>query len=224
MDKAEAFEFRQCVNIIRSTGKKAKTLRDLRDILAVVSEESVFHHIYHYFLKGHILEYTSDFAQWAGESLEERVLSEHLSNIDPYTFRNIKDLRNELLRVIDGYLDTFPEPREAMPGEEFYFNETVTLIFPAGVRARNLAEFLIALKYIDPASIYYHFYDARMRLGGGTDDFSRWLEESLGKRDLAEKIRRTDLFMHSVEGLRKQMIRAVEEELRQDMEWRGIER
>lgn len=224
MDKAEAFEFRQCVNIIKSAGKKAKTLRDLRDILAVVSEESVFHHIYHYFLKGHVLEYTSDFAQWAGENIEERVLSEHLSNIDPYAFRNIEDLRNELLRVIDGYLEAFPEPREAMSGEEFYFNETVTLIFPAGIRARNLAEFLIALKYIDPASIYYHFYDARMRLGGGTDDFSRWLEESLGKKDLAKKIRRIDLFMHSIEGMREQMIRAVEEELRQDMEWRGIER
>jgi len=224
VEKTGPFEFRQCVNIIKSTGKKAKTLRDLRDIIAVVSEEAIFHHIYHYFLKGHILEYTSDFAQWAGESIEERVLSEHLSNIDPYAFLNINDLRAELLRVIDDYLDAFPEPREAMPGEEFYFNETITLIFPVGIRARNLAEFLIALKYIDPGSLYYHFYDARMRLGGGTDDFSRWFEDTLGKGGLAEQIRTMDLFMHSIEGIREQMILAVEEELRQDMEWKGIER
>jgi len=111
-----------------------------------------------------------------------------------------------------------------MPGEEFYFNETITLIFPVGIRARNLAEFLIALKYIDPGSLYYHFYDARMRLGGGTDDFSRWFEDALGKRGLAEKIRTVDLFMHSIEGIREHMIEAVEEELRRDMEWRGIER
>jgi hypothetical protein len=214
----EPFEFRQCISILKSTGKNAKNIKELRDLIAIVSDECIFHHTYQYFLKEHILEYTNDFAHWAGENLEESALSEQLSNIDPYDFKNITDLRNELIHVINDYLERFPEPREAMPGDEFYFNETVTLIFPAGIRAKNLAEFLTAIKYVDSDSIYYHFYEARIRLGSGIDDFSRWIEDVFGKKDLAEKTRTIDPFMHTIEEIRKHIIAAVGEEVRKDME------
>lgn len=215
------FEFKQCVNILKSTGRKAKNLRELRGVLADVSDGSIFHHTCQYFLKGHYLEYTNDFAHWAGEYLEERALAERLSNIDPYGFGDIADLRKALLNVIDGYLEGFPEPRDAMPGDEFYFNETITTIFPAGIKAGNLAEFLIAIRYIDADSIYYHFYEARVRLGKGTDDFSAWFDDTLRKSILAEKIRAIDPFMHTIEGIRKHIIEAVEEEVRKGMEIMG---
>jgi hypothetical protein len=214
----EPFEFRQCIGILKSTGKNAKNIKELRDLIATVSDECIFHHTYQYFLKEHILEYTNDFAHWAGENLEESALSEQLSNIDPYDFKNITDLRDELIHVINDYLERFPEPKEAMPGDEFYFNETVTLIFPAGIRAKNLAEFLTAIKYVDSDSIYYHFYEARIRLGSGIDDFSRWIEDVFGKKDLAEKTRTIDPFMHTIEEIRKHIIAAVGEEVRKDME------
>ena len=73
----EPFEFKQCVSISKSTGQKAESLKELGARLSSVSDESIFHHTYQYFLKGHILEYTNDFAHWAGESLEERALAEH---------------------------------------------------------------------------------------------------------------------------------------------------
>ncbi|MDI6776154.1 MAG: DUF5752 family protein [Syntrophales bacterium] len=214
---SEPFEFKQCISILKSTGKKAKNLRELRDAIATVSDECIFHHTYQYFLKGHILEYTSDFAHWAGESLEERALAEQLSNIDPYDFKDISDLRKELLGVIDDYLKRFPAPREAMPSNEFFFNETAILIFPVGIRAKNLAEFLMAIKYVDSGSIYYHFYEARIRLGGGIDDFSRWIEDA-GKKELTERIKAIDPFMHNIEGIREHIVEAVEEEVRKDME------
>jgi hypothetical protein len=215
----EPFEFRQCIGILKSTGKNAKNIKELRDLIATVSDECIFHHTYQYFLKEHILEYTNDLAHWAGENLEESALSERLSNIDPYEFKNISDLRNELIHVIDDYLERFPEPREAIPGDEFYFNETVTLIFPVGIRAKNLAEFLTAIKFVDSDSIYYHFYEARIRLGSGIDDFSRWIEDVFGKKDLAERIRAIDPFMHSIEEIRGHIVEAVEEEVRKDMEF-----
>ena len=220
MGEIRPFEFRHCISILKATGRKAKSLRELRHVIHEVTEESIFHHIYQYFLKEHAREYTNDFAQWAGEGLEERVLSEHLSNIDPYDFKSIGDLRNELLRVIDGYLDLFPEPREAMPGEEFYFNQTVTFVFPSGIRVQNLAEFLMAVKHADSTSIYYHFYEARTRLGSGVDDFSAWIRDVFGKEDLAEQIRLIDPFMHTIEGIREHLIEAVEAEVRRDMEVR----
>ncbi|MBZ0156496.1 MAG: DUF5752 family protein [Alphaproteobacteria bacterium] len=218
MEKAvQPFEFRQYSSILKSTGKKAGTLEQLRDHISTIKDESLFHHVYQYFLKGHILEYTNDFAQWTGVTLEERALSEQLSNIDPYAFKNISELRTALVAVIDVYLERFPEPREVLPGDEFFFNQTVTFIYPAGITARNLAEFLIGVKYIDASSLYYHFYEARVRLGGETDDFSRWFESALGKRELAERMRSFDLFMHTIEGIRERIIALIEEEVRRDM-------
>lgn len=211
------FEFKQYTSILKSTGRKAKNLRELREGIASVSKESIFHHTYQYFLKAHILEYTNDFAQWAGESIEERALSERLSNIDPYAFKDIDDLRKELLNVIDDYIKNFPEPRDAVPGDEFYFNEAIILIFPAGVRAKNLAEFLIAIKYIEPSSMYYHFYDARTRLGG-INDFSKWFKDELGKKELSEKIRSIDPFMHSIEKIREHISEILKSEVKNDME------
>jgi hypothetical protein len=212
------FEFRQCINLVKSTGKKARHLRELRDLIASVSEECLNHHTCQYFLKSHILEYNNDFAHWAGESLEERALSEYFSNLDPFLFKDFEGLREMLLKVIDTYLKNFPEPREVVPGNEFYFNESIMILFPAGVRAHNLAEFLIAIKYVDSPSIYYHFYESRMRLSSRVDDFSRWVEEALRKKELASKIRAIDPFMHTLEGIREHLVEAVEEEVRLDME------
>ncbi len=92
----------------------------------------------------------------------------------------------------------------------------MTLIFSAGFRAQNLAEFLTAIKQVDGSSLYYHFYDARLRLGIKADDFSQWFSDGLGKSDLAEKIRRIDPFMHNLEGIRVLMVKAVEVELKRD--------
>lgn len=222
MEKTEkGFEFKQCTELLKSTGRKAKNLRGFRENIALVSDDSIFHHTYQYFLKKHILEYTNDFAQWAGESLEERHLAEQLSNIDPYGFKKIGDLREALLHVIDAYLAIFPEPREALPGDEFFFNETVTITFPVGIRATNLAEFLMAIKFVDAESIYYHFYEARIRTGEGVDDFSKWIVDFLGKSELAEKIRVIDPFMHDIEGIRRHIAEVVENEVRNDMQIAG---
>ncbi len=193
----DAFEFRQCVTMTKATGRKARNLRELREALTTVSASSIFHNTYQYFLKGHVLEYTNDFAQWAGESLEERALAENLSNIDPYDFPDTEGVRQALIGAIDLHLSQFPEPRDVMPGSEFFFNETITIVYPAGVRVRNLAEFLMAVKYIDSSSLYYHFFDARHRLAGN-NDFSQWFEDTLGKQELADRVRSFDPFMHSL--------------------------
>ncbi len=213
-----AFEFRQCIGLTKSTGQRARTLRELRDLIATVSEESIFHHTYQYFLKGHNLEYTNDFGYWAGESLEERALSEYISNIDTFAFKDINDLRTEILGQIDTYLATFPEPREAMPGDEFYFNETVSFIFPIGMRARNLAEFLMAIRHVDPGCIYYHFYLARKRLDQDSGDFAMWIKDTLKKDGLAARIASIDPFMLNIEKIRYDIIEYVEEEVHKDME------
>jgi hypothetical protein len=217
--KREPFEFKQCVSVVKSTGKKAKNLRQMRKLISQAGNECIFHHVHQYFLKGHILEYTNDFAEWAGESLEERALAERLACIDPYSLKSVKEVKKELLREINAFLKDFPEPHEVVIGNEFYFNETVNLVFPVGVKTKNLAEFLVAIEHIDAGSIYYHFYDSRVRLGEGVvDDFSRWIEHSLFRKNLADRIRDMDPFMHSIESIREHIREIVEEYVRADME------
>lgn len=212
------FEFKQAVSIAKSTGEKGNSIHSLRDIISQVTSESIFHHTCQYYLKEHILGYTNDFAQWAGESLEERALAERLSSVDPYSFKSINSLRKELLRVIDEHLRDFPEPRCVIAGDDFYFNETITLIFPIGVKVRNLAEFLVALRHVEAGCIYFHFYEARMRLGRGIDDFSRWIMSSLNRRQLARNIRTIDPFMHTTDGIREHLIEMIEEDMKSDIE------
>ena len=218
-NRIEPFKFNQCVSIVKSTGKHAKNLIEMRRAISRIDEESIFHHVHQYFLKGHMLEYTNDFAEWAGESLEQRALAERLSCIDPYTFKTIDAVRKDIIREIDDFLACSPEPHDVVEGNEFYFNQTVSIVFPVGVKTQNLAEFLVAIKHIDPGSIYYHFYDSRVRLGEGVvDDFSRWIEHSLFRKEIADRIRAIDPFMHSIESIRQHISEILEEYVRADME------
>ena len=57
-----------------------------------------------------------------------------------------------------------------------------------------------------------------MRLGNGIDDFSKWVEEALGRKDLAARIRAIDLLMHTLDGIREHLVEMLEEEVRKDME------
>lgn len=212
------FVFKQCTNILKSAQMKAGTIKELLQGIAEVSEASVFHHTYQYFLKGHVLEYSNDFAQWVGESLEEQTLAEHLSGVDPYDFTTVAALREKLTAVIRDYLSRFPLPRPAIRGNEFSFNESVTIVFPTGIVAHNLAEFLQALRYIDGSSIYYHFYEGRIHGVFGPDDFSLWLKDQAGEQELSEKLRHIDPFMYDIEGLRRLMMHVVEQKVQKDME------
>jgi hypothetical protein len=216
--EVEPFEFKQCVTVVKSTGKRAKNLRELGQLLRRVSDESIIHHTCQYFLHGHVFEQTNGFAQWVAESLGEKALSEHLSNIDPFDCQSIEELRHELLKAIDSRLRVPPRPRDAMGGNEFFFSEAITLVFPTHVRAASLAEFLIGIQYVDKSSIYYHFYEARIRLRGEADDFSKWFASLPGNEGLAEKIRSLDPFMDTLEGVRKHIIETVEDEMKKTME------
>lgn len=211
------FSFKQGVYILKSASIKAKDLSELRAGIAEAGENSIIHHTCQYFLRVHSLEHTNDFAKWVGEDLRESRLAEKLSNIDPFIYKNAADLRGDLLKILDEYMGRFPQLREVLPGDEFCFNESVSLVFQLGIYARNLAEFLIAVKYLDADSIFFHFYEARIRLGDGVDDFSRWVEGSLGKKDLAASMRSIDIFMHNIEGTRRRLIGLVEDKVGSEM-------
>jgi hypothetical protein len=176
------------------TGRRASDVIELLEILSQVSPESIFHHMHQYFLKPHVRPpaYPNDFAGWVADELEEKSLAERLANLNPFEFANIEDVRGELIRIITEHLKEFPPPRPVLPGKEFFFNEGVTLVIPTGLQASSKEEFLRALRLADPSSVYFHFYEARLRIGKEKDDFSRYLDDCPGCSDLATKISSLD--------------------------------
>ncbi|MDO8427196.1 MAG: DUF5752 family protein [Deltaproteobacteria bacterium] len=209
------FKFFECFAIIRLTGRRASDILEFLEILKQISPEAIFHHMHQYFLKPHIIppEFPNDFAVWADETLGERNLAEALANVNPFEFASIEDLRAELVRIIAEHLKRYPPPRPALPGREFLFNEAVTIVLPTGIEAASLHDFIRALKEVDSTSIYFHFYEARLRLGRAQDDISRFLDACLDCPGLASRIKSLDPYMYSTEVLRNKIIKIVEEAL-----------
>ncbi|MBI1912401.1 MAG: hypothetical protein HYS21_10415 [Deltaproteobacteria bacterium] len=212
---AESFKFFECYALIRMTGRKASDILEFMEILKQVSAESIFHHVHQYFLKPHISppDFSNDFAVWAAENLGEQNLAEALANLNPFEFSNVEDIRAELIRIITEHLKSYPPPRPVLPGKEFFFNESITIVVPTGLEATQLHDFAMILKEIDYSSIYFHFYEARLRLGKERDDFSHFLDECLDCPTLAARIKSFDPYMYTTEDLRAKIIKLLEEAL-----------
>jgi hypothetical protein len=197
------------------TGRRASDAIELLEILGQVSPESIFHHMHQYFLKPHVRPpaYPNDFAVWVADALEEKSLAERLANLNPFEFTGIEDVRRELVRIISEFLKENPPPRPVLAGKEFFFNEGVTLVIPTGLEAANMKEFLNALKLVDHSSIYFHFYEARLRIGKEKDDFSRYLDDCPGCSDIASKISSLDPYMYTTEVLRKKIVALLQAEV-----------
>lgn len=211
MNEKKTFRFYECFALTKLTGRKAADILQLIEILRQISPESIFHHMHQYFLKPHAVasEFSNDFAVWAAESIEEHSLAEALANVNPFEFENIEGVREELVRLITEYLKAYPQPRPALPGREFLFNEGVTIVLPTGIEAVTREDFIDALKKVDTSSIYFHFYEARLRLGKERDDFSEFLDACPGCAERASRIKSLDPYMYTTEILRHKLIKIV---------------
>ncbi|GMR05302.1 MAG: DUF5752 family protein [Thermodesulfobacteriota bacterium] len=210
-----SFKFYECFALVKLTGRKASDILQLLEILQRISTESIFHHMHQYFLRPHATasEFPNDFAVWAAESLEEHSLAEGLANVNPFEFSDIEGIRSELIRIITDYLKNFPQPRPVLPGREFLFNEGVTIVLPTGIEASTVEEFAKALREVDFSSVYFHFYEARLRLGKQRDDFSEFLGSCLSCSGVALDVKALDPYMYSTEILRNKLIKIVEESI-----------
>lgn len=209
---AEPFKFYECIAMVKMTGRRAADILELLEILKTISPESIFHHMHQYFLKPHIVspEYPNDFAVWVSDALGDDSLAEGLANLNPYGYDDIEDVRGELIRIIVDRLRDCPPPGPVPPGREFFFNEAVTIVIPTGLVAASAEELVKILKAVDRSSIYFHFYEARLRLAKKKDDFSSYLEDCLGCHPASAGIRALDPYMYSTEALREKIIGLLE--------------
>lgn len=206
------FQFRTRLTLTKLTDLRAADLAQLTDHLRRVPLSVVFHHTHHFLVQHQYLspEPPNDFAFWVTNVLQEDRLGEQLAAIDTVRFTSLRELRDQILAVIDDYLQTSRTLRTAPAGEEFHFMDAVSFVLPTPYQARGLAEFAAALTAVGDASIAYHLFEARLRVGADDNDFSRWLAGTLGETELADVIRRLDPYTYTLSGLRQRCLMLVE--------------
>ncbi len=215
----EAFHFFTRLHLTELTGLRASNLAQLLKLIKKVPGSCIYHHT-HRFLQIHQYlspEPPNDFAYWASEVLGEDELGERLASIDTMQFSAIRALREEIVEVIEGYLRDRPQAklRFANEGEEFHFIKSVSFILPTHYVAHDLKEFVEILRKITIDSIYFHIFEARLRLEKVKNDFSNWIETSLGDKELADEIAHLDPYTRTLDDLRNSLVKIIENRIRE---------
>lgn len=205
------FAVKDCALLTRMSGlPPAINLRELRERIALCSENVLFHHFCETTLRGTFdnPDYRNDFAVWAKLYLGDRVLAERLGILDPYEFVSLGALRAATLEVIDERLEESTMIPWARPGDELYFMEATTVVFDTGVRISHPREFAAAIGAMTGGSVYYHFLEARRRPLFGKDDFTTWLlenENGGNNRPYIDALARIDFYFHTLVHLRREL-------------------
>jgi hypothetical protein len=205
---AEPFRFYTTSSLVEITGQKAHHLKEFIKILKTIDRSSIFFHMHHAFREYTFApgQYSNDFARWVGDDLEEARLAERLAAIDVQEFTDLEDLRAKLVEIVEDHLMSAIEIRKAPPGREFYFLTGISLINTTTYEVNTLEEFADALNKVGMRSLYFHFFDARLRLGRKTNDFSNWIRNSMGEPEIADKIKQLDPYFLTMDQLKQRII------------------
>lgn len=188
-------------------GIKARNAEELLEGITVVPKSSIYYHTHRFLQQHHYLspEPPNDFGYWVREVLNNAVLGEQLSSIDIVQFHAISELRKRIEDILASHVATGEDDVNCPPGEEFHFMSSQTFALTTQYSAHNLKEFNDALQKVSVNSLYYHIFDAKLRLEQDENDFSVWFR-GLGMADLAEEVLRLDPYSHTLEGLRKRIL------------------
>ena len=209
------FRFIGCSEIQEILGKQAEDERQLAEMLENVPLDSVYFHTHSNFLRTQFIEriYPNDFAQWVAEQVQDHVLAERLSMVDPFDFQSLEALREEVISLIDDHLSGMLTVPRAGFGTPFYFNRSRILEVSTGIEVRTLLEFRDAMSDVDSSAIYYHVFEAHLRLQRAENDFSAWIRGSLMLPDLADRMKTVNPYLGSLERLRSSLLTMCDEQL-----------
>ncbi len=195
--------------LVLLTGRRARNLPELLEHLGQVSGASIFYHTHHQFLSHHFETpvFYNDFAAWTARALQEQRLAERLAGVDLLAFTSLRALREAIVAVIASHLEERSGPaRECPAGDEFHFCESQSFMMPTGLVAQDERDFFVKLAQVTNVSLFFHFFEARLRLERATNDFSQWLRYR-GRPRLALAIDRLDPYAMTLDELRTQIIR-----------------
>ncbi len=212
----EPFRFYTRTHITELTGLKAKNLQELRDLVKTAPDAVIYYHTHHFVEEHHFLvpEPSNDFAYWTASALGDDALSEGLAAVNIMDFASLSSLRERFVDILDEYLRLNGNSKDAVQGMEFHLMKSISAIMPTPYVAADLREFVEAVRKVSEGSIYFHLFESRLRLGRGKNDFSAWLENSLGESELAEEIARLDIYSSTLEAIRSTLTQLIEKRIK----------
>jgi uncharacterized protein DUF5752 len=210
------FDFVTASYLTRIGNQSAGTLAELLTGLEHCSDASIFHHTFQTLGTHHFLTegFSNDFAQWVLASTNRNDLAEQLAALDIRDYTSIAALRSDLCHLVRDFCSAQPQFAAQSGLERFYFCESVEVTVPLGRSARTLDEFREGLEHVSHAGFYFHFISSRLRLQLQTNDFSRWLSDSLGLRTLADSVNRIDIYTNTLDSARAKLLRLIDRERR----------
>lgn len=204
----DAFAVKDCALIAIATGRRALTLRELLDALHVISGDSIYYHFWGGLLQPRFeeREFNNDLAAWARHGLHDAVLAERLAVMDPTAFPDLEALRAELINIIEERVDEsdyLPWFRATQP---FEFIRSQIVVFDTQRRVKRPEELAEILPNISTSSVFYHFVDARRRLGHRGNDFCTWLSGFGGRYEgLCQRLMAIDPYFGTLTELRRSL-------------------
>ena len=204
----DPFAFQTERHLVVLTGRKARNLAQLQEHLHKVSGASIFYHTHYLFLTHNFGKprFHNEFAHWASHTLQEEGLAERLTAIDLLAMTSIRDLRTAIITTVEKYLGEGRQLRECPPGDEFHFCEAKSFVSHTGFVAHDARELFEMVGRVTDASLYFHFFQARLRLERPTNDFSAWLQNH-GEPRLAQAIDRLNPYDATLAELREQIVK-----------------
>jgi hypothetical protein len=212
----DPFWFRECFLIPMPLGRKAINLRELLQILREADETVLYYHLVQSRLAiiQPVVEYPNDFALWAATALQDSKLAEKLSSVDPFEYDHMEQVREAMVDILEEYLWNLPSIPWARTGFEFHFCEASMVVIRSEIPANTLKDFCQGLGKVGLDSVYYHFFEARRRLGmPHVDDFSYWMENNFGLPELVEAIRDIDGYFSTLKEIRDTLLALIHQHL-----------
>jgi hypothetical protein len=176
---SKPFEVKDCALITIATGRRAQSLKELREHLVRVRPSSLYSHFWGGLLQARFeeREYNNDFASWVRHALHDKTLAERLAIVDPTRFSDLEALREEVIEIIDERLDERDLPSWASPDQQFEFIRSQVVVFRTPEVLERPEELPGVFERLSLGSVFYHFIDARRRREDGEDDFRGWLSQ-----------------------------------------------
>jgi hypothetical protein len=206
----KAFYFKTRLHLVRLLTTKARNPNELLSGIRAVPASSIYYHTHRFLRQHHYLspEPPNDFAFWLTNVLNLRELGELFAGVDTTSYRKMEDLRAAFIRILEDYTTSRGMSVECADAYKFHFMSCITFVLPTPHVARNVKEFVQILHKVSIDSLYFHIFEARMRLERDENDFSAWFK-GMGRIKTAEAISRIDPYTITLEGLRKRIIEIV---------------
>jgi hypothetical protein len=119
----EPFAVKDCALLTIATGKRAGNLKEMTDHLLTIHPGSIYHYFWGGLLRPRFAdpEYNNDFAEWVHNALQDDILAERLSIINPAVFADLESLRHGLLEIMEQRLDEIEMVAWAKVDMQFHF-------------------------------------------------------------------------------------------------------